>query len=172
MTDDTTARQGDHVPGQGGIPVAPYPSQSNDPQPTPSHAIATFGGEGHGGSWPGADEAFIGDMTVTRDAIRSPQGAISARGAQIFVNNHTRLENKTPTWAIVLAIVGFFLVTFFSLFFLLVKEQRLGGGYEVVATGPDGTLTSFIPVDQQSAGYIWNDLQTRAEHARAVIADA
>ncbi|MGO2111755.1 MAG: hypothetical protein ACTH31_09085 [Pseudoclavibacter sp.] len=120
----------------------------------------------------GPSEIYLADISIARDFIRSPQGVIPAQGAQLFVHNRTQMTSSIPVWAIVLAIVGFFILTFFSLLFLLVKEQKFTGGYEVVATGPGGTLTSFVPVNQQNAGFIWNDLNARAEQARAVIAGA
>lgn len=116
------------------------------------------------------NEVFIGDLSVTRDAVRSPQGVIPTRDTQIQVHNRTYMTGAIPTWAIVVTVVGFFIISVFSLLFLLVKEQRFAGGYEVVATGPGGTLTSFIPVTQQNAGFVWGDLQMRADLARKVIA--
>jgi hypothetical protein len=44
--------------------------------------------------------------------------------AALGVERRTTYVRSTPTWAIVLAIVGFFLVCGFSLLFLLVKENR------------------------------------------------
>jgi hypothetical protein len=45
--------------------------------------------------------------------------------ATMGVERRTTYIRSTPTWAIVLAVVGFFLVFVFSLLFLLVKENRL-----------------------------------------------
>jgi hypothetical protein len=46
---------------------------------------------------------------------------------------------KTPTWAIVLAVVGFFFVLFFSLLFLLAKETKPGPTRsDVKFTDPQG----------------------------------
>jgi hypothetical protein len=44
--------------------------------------------------------------------------------ATLGVERRTAYVRSTPTWAIVLAIVGFFLVFVLSLLFLLVKENR------------------------------------------------
>lgn len=133
-----------------------------------SNASAGDGGTGAGDG--GLTPVYVGDIMVARDAIRSPMGVIPTQGAQVFVHNRTHITSAIPTWAIVLAIVGFFIVTVFSLFFLLAKEQRLSGGYEVVVTGPNGTLQSFVPVSAQNAAFVWNDLQARAASARALIA--
>ena len=156
-------------------PIAPpsQPQQPAAPQPTPGQAVALPGTVAPGATGAGAPgEIMVGDILVTRDFARSPMGVLPAKDAQVFVNNRTQLTSVIPTWAIVVAIVGFFIITVFSLFFLLAKEQRLTGGYEVVVTGPNGTLTSFVPVTAQNAGFIWNDLQQRAEVARRIVAAA
>lgn len=115
---------------------------------------------------------LVGDITVQPDGIFSPQGRLPLEGAQIQVTNMTRPVSKTPTWAVVVAILGFFIVTVFSLFFLLAKETVIEGGYEVRASGPTGQLVSFVPVTQQTAGWIWQDLQQRAAAANALIRGA
>jgi hypothetical protein len=44
--------------------------------------------------------------------------------ATVSFEGGTQQTRKTPTWAIVVAIVGFFVIFVFSLLFLLVKETR------------------------------------------------
>lgn len=145
---------------------------ANDPYASPQGAGTGLARIEPSAGNPPPSPIYIADMIVASDYVRSPQGSIPSRGAQLFVNNRTHMQNAIPTWAIVVTIVGFFIIGFFSLLFLLAKEQRVSGGFEVVATGPSGTLSSFVVVNQKSSGFVWNDLQARAEHARIVLAAA
>lgn len=116
------------------------------------------------------DRVFLGELEVSRDRIAGPYGSLPTAGSTVFVTNMSRVERAIPTWAIIVAIAGFFVLTIFSLLFLLVKEDRVAGGYEVRVSNPTGTLTSFVPVDARSAAWIWPDLQGRAAAAREIIA--
>ncbi|MBF4458118.1 hypothetical protein [Pseudoclavibacter sp. VKM Ac-2867] len=118
----------------------------------------------------GLDRVFLGELEVSRDRISGPYGSLPTEGSTVFVTNMSRVERAIPTWAIIVAIAGFFVLTIFSLLFLLVKEDRVVGGYEVRISNPTGTLTSFVPVDARSAAWIWQDLQGRAAAARELIA--
>ena len=65
----------------------------------------------------------IGEIQVTATTIRTPAGVYPLRGSQWTVSDSWTTTQKIPTWAIVLAVVGFFCLTFFSLLFLLAKEN-------------------------------------------------
>lgn len=143
----------------------PYPAQDPYPQrPVPGQQLAIPGAP--------AQPIMVGDIAFTPEGITSPQGRLPLAGAQVTVTNMTRVSRGIPTWAIVVAIVGFFIVTIFSLFFLLAKEDKVEGGYEVRVTSPQGQLSSYVPVQTNTAAWIWNDLQQRAAAARSLIASA
>jgi ABC-type lipoprotein release transport system permease subunit len=48
----------------------------------------------------------IGDVTLTEHWLVTPSGSTGLAGTEIFVTDFTRVETKTPTWAIVLAIIA------------------------------------------------------------------
>lgn len=115
---------------------------------------------------------MVGDIAFTPNGISSPQGRIPLAGAEVFVTNMTHSVSRTPTWAIVVAIIGAWFLLL-SLLLLLVKETRVEGGYEIRVTSPNGQqLWCNVPVSSATAGWIWNDLQQRAVAARNLVATA
>jgi len=110
-------------------PAAPYPYPGlTRPAPTPEPVILN-----------------IGEIQVTSSTIRTPIGELPLRGSQWHATDAWTSEQKIPTWAIVLAVVGFFCLTFFSLLFLLAKEtvhravvnvQVTSGGVQYLARIP------------------------------------
>jgi hypothetical protein len=88
----------------------------------------------------------IGEMSVTPTSVYTPLGRIPLRGSQWAVYDQWAVEQKIPTWAIVLSIVGFFCLTIFSLLFLLVKENRYYGTVDVTVTNGQQQYGSRIPV--------------------------
>ena len=57
----------------------------------------------------------IGSIIVTETEVITPSGRIPLAQANFGFINQTMLVRKTPQWAIVMAIVGFFVLTFFSI---------------------------------------------------------
>ena len=156
--------------GQGaGAPLAdPYAPPVLPQQAAPSGALVPVS------TPPSTGQSFppvqLLDITIDGNGVHSPRGSLPLEGAQIQIVNRTQMTQAIPTWAIVLAVVGFFIVAIFSLLFLLAKENRLSGGYEVVVTSPHGTVTAFVPVTAQTSSFAWNDLHARADEARRRIA--
>lgn len=112
----------------------------------------------------------VGPIRVSPDWVTGPQGQIPAAGSRISISNQTMTREAIPTWAIVCAIVGFFVLTVFSLLFLLVKEQRVEGVILVRAQAADGRmLEGGVPVTQQNFGWAWNDLSSRAHAANTML---
>ncbi|GAB3127151.1 hypothetical protein GCM10027289_04280 [Tsukamurella serpentis] len=106
----------------------------------------------------------IGDIHCTRTEVITPAGRFPITGAQWTVADHTTSTRAIPTWAIVLAIVGAFVVCLFSLFFLLVKEDRTQGFLQVTVFGPEGrSFTTSIPVTTPHAA---GDVFGRVAYAR------
>jgi hypothetical protein len=101
----------------------------------------------------------IGEMAVTATTVYTPAGPIPLRGSQWSVQDQWLSEQKTPTWAIVLAIVGFFCVAIFSLLFLLAKETRFHGTVNVAVTNGGQQYVARIPVyNQQQVHHIYNQV--------------
>ena len=59
-------------------------------------------------------------------------------------------SQKTPTWAVVCAVVGFFIVTVFSLFFLLAKQTVYSGVVQVTVTNGLFRYDARLPVTDQA----------------------
>jgi hypothetical protein len=76
--------------------------------------------------------AHIGDIEVTATAVRTPAGVIPLADATVEVLRERVV--RTPTWAVLCAIIGFFVVPLVSLLFLLAKET--------VAVGPTSVRVS------------------------------
>lgn len=96
--------------------------------------------------------ARVGGVIATPTQIITPIGAWPAGDVQITVRDETVMVSKIPTWAVVLSIVGFFILTIFSLLFLLVKENVPAGGVRVIVTARNGqTYTELIPVPNPAA---------------------
>jgi hypothetical protein len=87
----------------------------------------------------------IGELQVTSTTIRTPIGELPLRGSQWHVSDAWTTEQKIPTWAIVLAVVGFFCLTFFSLLFLLAKETVHRAVVNVHVTSGGAQYLARIP---------------------------
>ena len=99
---------------------------------------------------PGPVIVQIGDMGVTSTVVHTPAGDIPLAGSTWTVNDYWHSEQKIPTWAIVAAIVGFCVLTVFSLLFLLVKETIPRGTVQVTVTNGTRQYVARIPVTNQS----------------------
>lgn len=93
--------------------------------------------------------AQIGEIQVTSTSIRTPTGEFPLRGSHWTVTDHWLTEQRTPAWAVVLAIVGFCVVPFFSLLFLLVKESIFRGMVQVTVSNGPHVYVARIPVAHQ-----------------------
>jgi hypothetical protein len=89
----------------------------------------------------------IGDIRVTQSAVLTPAGWCPTRGANWNVVERVYPRSKIPTWAIVLAIVGFFCLTIFSLLFLLAKETVYEGFVEVWVQNGQFQYVTRVPVN-------------------------
>ncbi|MFB2600301.1 hypothetical protein ACEXQE_21120 [Herbiconiux sp. P17] len=113
----------------------------------------------------------FGDFYLTEHWVVTPQGSIPLANCQIFVANNTRVDRVIPTWAIVVAIVGLFVIFLFSLLFLLAKEDRVSGFAQITVTNGSFTYQTGEPAQFNPAAQFY-ELQTRANYARALIARA
>jgi hypothetical protein len=113
----------------------------------------------------------FGDFSLTEHWAVTPQGSIPLAGCQIFVANNTRVDRVIPTWAIVVAIVGLFVITVFSLLFLLAKEDRVSGFAQITITNGSFTYQTCEPAQFNLAAQ-FSELQSRTNYAQALIARA
>jgi hypothetical protein len=107
------------------------------------------GGWQHGSGAPmggmGATLMTIGDIAVTESAIVTPAGIMPLRGAVWTVSDMSRTESKTPTYAIVLAVI-FFFACLLGLLFLLMKEQVTTGYAQVTVNSGGKYHAAMLPV--------------------------
>lgn len=94
----------------------------------------------------------IGDIGVTEHQVVTPYGSAPLAGSRWYIEDRTYLQPYTPTWAIVLAVVGLFIVFVFSLLFLLVKEHRVAGYLDVtVRSGSFTGMTRLLAGTPEAA---------------------
>lgn len=122
--------------------------------------------DSHSVSQPEPPLVVIGEIAVTSNWLVTPAGTVPLAGAEFFVTDFTRVEQKTPTWAIVLAIVGFFFVFILSLLFLLARESRLTGYVQVTVRNGHLQYQSNIPVMSSATA---PDVFGRVEYARHAV---
>lgn len=119
-----------------------------------------YGGPGWGPTEPGSGWvgplgcgpviAQIGEVQVTSTTVRTPAGEFPLHGTQWTVTDHWLTEQRTPTWAVILAVVGFCVLAFFSLFFLLVKQTVFRGVVQVSVQNGPHLYVARIPVTEQA----------------------
>ena len=101
----------------------------------------------------------IGEIMVTNTMVHTPVGGCPLRGSQWHAQDQWIATQKTPTWAIVLAIVGFCVLTIFSLLFLLAKETVLSGVVQVTVTNGPFTYVARVPVyNHMNAQHVHNQV--------------
>ncbi|WP_026919655.1 hypothetical protein [Gordonia shandongensis] len=105
----------------------------------------------------------IGDIQCTQSHVVTPIGSCPIQGARWHVTDMTQTTEEIPTWAIVCAIVGAFVVCLFSLFFLLVKERRVVGTVSVMVQNDGFSYTTAIPANGVGVAM---DITNRVNYAR------
>ncbi|MFC6022503.1 hypothetical protein ACFP2T_40905 [Plantactinospora solaniradicis] len=124
-------------------PTQPYPVSA---QPYPGGGQPVGGPPWQPATGPEPVIAQIGEIAVTSSTVRTPSGDIPLAGTQWHVADYWQSEQKTPTWAIVVAVVGFCVLTVFSLLFLLIKETVHRGTVQVTVTNGPRQYVARIPV--------------------------
>ncbi len=107
----------------------------------------------------------IGDIAVSAHWLVTPVGTKPLKGTQILVADFSRTERKTPTWAILLAILGLFFFLL-SLLFLLVKEDVTTGSIQVTVHNDGLAHATTVPVSSYHAVV---EIQNRANYIRQLI---
>jgi hypothetical protein len=137
MTDQPaqSARRVDPDPYPSGIySMLPYPPVAELPL---ASAVASSGAApasaGPAGGVLDRIPDRIGDIGVTRTALRTPAGDVPLGAATVRVVDEVLV--RTPTWAVIAAILGFFVVPVVSLLFLLARESVPAGTARVTVEG-------------------------------------
>jgi hypothetical protein len=153
------------------LPEPPQPASPSSPAPSGVPAVAPPRAAVTGGAPYQADSgpvvAQIGEIAVSSTVARTPAGDIPLAGSQWRVDDYWQTEQKTPTWAVVMAIVGFCVLTVFSLLFLLVKETVHRGTVQVTVTNGAQQYVARIPVTSQQQV---QHLHQQANYVRALAA--
>ena len=101
----------------------------------------------------------IGELAITRSTVLTPAGPIPLRGSQWTVQDQWLASQKTPSWAIVVAILGFFVVCALSLLFLLVRETQYQGTVDVgISNGQQHFVTRIAVYSQQQLQHIYQQV--------------
>lgn len=130
----------DHSGWSGGWNDPGWNAPPGPPPPTPIPAQAPL--------------LQIGDMAISPTEVFTPNGAVPLAGSVWIVADLSRTEEKVPTWAVITAVVTFFLC-FLGLFFLLVKEPYTTGYVEVrMQSGQHYHVTQIPAVDASTVQWV------------------
>jgi hypothetical protein len=145
------------------VPARGYPDTRAYPVTAPYPGTAAGAGPAYPGpdGYPAAEPviAQIGDIQVTANTIRTPAGTFPLQGSQWTVSDQWVTEQKIPTWAIILAVVLFFCIAFFSLLFLLAKETTYRAVVQVhVTSGPYQYVARIPAGDQTQVQYLYQQV--------------
>jgi hypothetical protein len=99
---------------------------------------------------PGPVILQVGEIGVTSTVVHTPAGDIPLAGSTWQVSDYWHSEQRIPKWAIVMAIVGFCVLTVLSLLFLLIKETVARGTVQVTVTNGTRQYVARIPVTDQA----------------------
>jgi hypothetical protein len=103
--------------------------------------------------------AQIGEIQVTATTVRTPAGQFPLKDSQWTVTDQWTATQKIPSWAITLAIVGFFCLTVFSLLFLLAKETVYNGVVLVqVHSGPFHYVARIPATNQMQVQHVYQQV--------------
>ena len=111
----------------------------------------------------------IGDINVDQQWVRTPSGSTPTQGVTWTLQDMTRQELVTPTYAIALAVALFMWTWFLSAFLLLIKVERTTGWIKVTAQGPAFVHATQIPVSGPETAA---DVVAQVNYARSLTATA
>lgn len=91
----------------------------------------------------------MGDIGVGRVYFTTPSGSAPMHGSSWYLQEQVVSEEKTPQWAIIVAIVGLFVVCLLSLLFLLVKEKTVSGYVDITVINGEYRHQTRVMVSNQ-----------------------
>ncbi|GAC66225.1 hypothetical protein GS4_01_00260 [Gordonia soli NBRC 108243] len=107
----------------------------------------------------------IGDITCTQTHVITPSGTFPIVGSQWAVTDMSVTTERMSQVGLVLALVGFFLVCFLSLLFLLMKDRQTTGYVQVTVWGGGITHVANIPA---FSPVTMPDISNRVAYARSL----
>lgn len=143
------------------------PQPASEPTAWPSGPMSNPlpGGYGYGNS-PEQILVTIGDISCTQTQVITPSGTFPIAGSQWAVTDMSITSERMSQLGLVLAIIGFFMVCFLSLLFLLMKERTTTGYIQVTVLGANGmTHVANIPAPSQMT---MMDISSRVGYARSL----
>lgn len=111
----------------------------------------------------------IGDINVDQQWVRTPSGSTPTQGVTWTLQDMTRQELVTPTYAIASAVALFMWTWFLSAFLLLIKVERTTGWIKVTAQGPAFVHATQIPASGPETAA---DVVAQVNYARSLTATA
>ena len=108
----------------------------------------------------------VGDIGCTQTEVITPNGRHPMAGTTWIVTNQTRVTERIPPYAIVLAII-FALACLIGLLFLLIKERRTEGFMQVAVNGDGFYYATQVPV---SGPLQIADVENRVNYIRGLAA--
>ncbi|GAA1335769.1 hypothetical protein GCM10009635_42650 [Actinocatenispora thailandica] len=94
----------------------------------------------------GAVLVRFGPLAITADTVRTPGGSFPLSGSVWRSYDYWQTRRVIPTAAIVAAVLGFFVVPFVSLLFLLVRQDQTTGVVQVCGTDGGRQHVVDLPV--------------------------
>lgn len=138
--------------------ATPQPFDINDPANFDMPAVTP-------GMVPEPPLVVIGDITCTQTHVITPSGTFPIRGSQWAVTDMSTTTERMSQTGLVLALVGFFLVCFLSLLFLLMKDRQTTGYIQVTVRGNGITHVCNIPAYNPG---VMGDISNRVAYARTL----
>lgn len=120
---------------------------------------------------PGQPEQFvltIGDIGVSPTWVVTPNGTGLLRDSQWTVQDRTFTHETTPTWAIVMAVLGI-VFCLLGLLFLIVKETQTSGYTEVTVRSGNVFHVVQLPANSPQAVAHARQLVYQAQSMAAAI---
>lgn len=108
----------------------------------------------------------VGDIGVTPNSVVTPSGSVPLAGTMWVVEDHSWTRRRTPTWAVVFAVIGF-LVFLLGLLFLLVREDVTSGFVEVRVFAANGSFVHCATIPVWSPHQV-DDIRIRATQAQTI----
>lgn len=115
----------------------------------------------------GADTPIgaIGEIAYSQNTVMTPVGRFPIRGTVWTVNDLSRTERTTPSWAVVAAILLSLWTCLLALLLLLVKEQKTTGHVQVTVQGYDKHYTTSVLVTHPA---MVGQIHQQVNHARGL----
>ncbi len=120
---------------------------------------------------PGPPEQFvltIGDIGVSPSWVVTPNGTAALRDSQWTAHDRTFTQQTTPTWAIVMAVLGI-VFCLLGLLFLIVKETQTSGYTEVTVRSGNLFHVVQLPANSPQAVAHARQLVHQAQSMAAAI---